>query len=89
MVEKMYGVGIFYEDAANALIPEAYSKAVDETDWTSYPSLPSMWYSWKAENRSCLREVAVKPEVTLWEYKGLEVPKARTGKFPRRILQQS
>ena len=30
MIEKMYGAGIFYEDAANALIPEAYSKAVDE-----------------------------------------------------------
>ena len=30
MIEKMYGVGVFYEDAANALIPEAYSKALDE-----------------------------------------------------------
>ena len=41
MVEKMYGVGIFYEDAANALIPEAYSKAVDESglDIASQPSI--------------------------------------------------
>ena len=31
MIEKMYGAGIFYEDAANILIPEAYSKAVDES----------------------------------------------------------
>ena len=32
MVEKMYGAGIFYEDAANALIPEAYSNAVAESN---------------------------------------------------------
>ena len=41
MIEKMYGVGVFYEDAANALIPEAYSKALDECEETivSQPSI--------------------------------------------------
>ena len=50
MIEKMYGVGVFYEDAANALIPEAYSKALDEKQ--SYLSRLSLLHSWKAENRS-------------------------------------
>ena len=48
MIEKMYGVGVFYEDAANALIPEAYSKALDECDLSRL----SLLHSWKAENRS-------------------------------------
>ena len=41
MVEKMYGAGIFYEDAANALIPEAYSNAVAESklDVVSQPEV--------------------------------------------------
>ena len=41
MVERMYGKGVFLEDAANDLIPEAYSKAVDESDLeiVSYPSI--------------------------------------------------
>ena len=50
MIEKMYGAGIFYEDAANALIPEAYAKASEESGLKSFHSLPSMWYSWKAES---------------------------------------
>lgn len=52
MIEKMYGVGVFYEDAANALIPEAYSKALDECEETTYLSRLSLLHSWKAENRS-------------------------------------
>ena len=77
MVEKMYGVGIFYEDAANALIPEAYSKAVDESglDIVSQPSIDVAQLE-SGKPFVFTAEVAVKPEVTLGEYKGLEVPKA-------------
>ena len=77
MIEKMYGVGNFYEDAANALIPEAYSKAVDESglDIVSQPSIDVVQLESK-KPFIFTAEVAVKPEVTLGEYKGLEVPKA-------------
>jgi len=77
MIEKMYGVGIFYEDAANSLIPEAYSKAADESelDIVSQPSIDVVQLE-GGKPFIFTAEVAVKPEVTLGEYKGLEVPKA-------------
>lgn len=77
MVEKMYGAGIFYEDAANALIPEAYSNAVAESklDVVSQPEVNVVQIE-KGKPFIFTAEVAVKPEVTLGEYKGLEVPKA-------------
>lgn len=77
MIEKMYGVGIFYEDAANALIPEAYSKAVDECGETivSRPSI-SIEQLEKGKPFIFTAEVALKPEVVLGDYKGLEVPKS-------------
>lgn len=77
MIEKMYGAGIFYEDAANALIPEAYSKAVDECGETivSRPSI-SIEQLEKGKPFIFTAEVALKPEVVLGEYKGLEVPKS-------------
>ena len=76
MIEKMYGAGIFYEDAANALIPEAYSNAVAESklDVVSQPEI-SVTQIEKGKPFIFTAEVAVKPEVTLGEYKGLEVPK--------------
>jgi len=77
MVEKMYGAGIFYEAAANALIPEAYSNAVAESklDVVSQPEVNVVQIE-KGKPFIFTAEVAVKPEVTLGEYKGLEVPKA-------------
>ena len=77
MIEKMYGVGVFYEDAANALIPEAYSKALDECEETIV-SQPSIAVTQLETGKPFIftAEVALKPEVTLGEYKGLEVPKA-------------
>ena len=77
MVEKMYGAGIFYEDAANALIPEAYSGAVEESklDIVSQPEIDIVQIE-KGKPFIFTAEVAVKPEVTLGEYKGMEVPKA-------------
>ena len=77
MVEKMYGVGIFYEDAANALIPEHYSKAEEESelDIVSRPEINVVQIE-KGKSFIFTAEVAVKPEVTLGDYKGVEVPKA-------------
>ena len=76
MVEKMYGVEIFYDDAANALIPEAYAKAYDEADIeiASQPSIEVVQIE-KGKPFIFTAEVAVKPEVTLGEYKGLAVDK--------------
>ena len=77
MIEHMYGKGIFLEDAANALIPEAYSKAVDECGETivSRPSI-SIEQLEKGKPFIFTAEVALKPEVVLGDYKGLEVPKS-------------
>lgn len=74
MIEKMYGAGIFYEDAANILIPEAYSKAAEECgeEIVSQPEI-SVTQIEKGQPFIFTAEVAVKPEVTLGEYKGLEV----------------
>ncbi|WP_418418192.1 trigger factor, partial [Blautia sp.] len=79
MIEQMYGKGIFLEDAANALIPEHYSKALEECDLeiVSQPEIDVV----QAEPGKAFiftAEVAVKPEVTLGDYKGLEVPKSET-----------
>lgn len=76
MIEKMYGVEIFYEDAANALIPDAYAKAYDECELeiVSQPSIDVVQLE-KGKPFIFTAEVATKPEVTLGEYKGLKVDK--------------
>ena len=76
MIEKMYGSGIFYEDAANALIPEEYAKAVDESD-REVVSQPKVEVVQIEAGKPFIftAEVALKPEVTLGEYKGIEVEK--------------
>lgn len=76
MIEKMYGPEIFYDDAANALIPEAYSKAYDESglDIVSQPKIDVVQIE-KGKEFIFTAEVAVKPEVTLGDYKGVEVDK--------------
>ena len=76
VIEKMYGAGFFYEDAANMLIPEAYAKAADESglDIVSRPVIDIIQIE-KGKEFIFEAEVAVKPEVTLGEYKGLEVEK--------------
>ncbi len=77
MIEKMYGAGIFYEDAANELIPDAYEKAAVESglDIVSRPEIDLVQVE-KGKEFIFTAEVAVKPEVTLGEYKGVEVEKA-------------
>ena len=76
MIEKMYGVEIFYNDAADELLPEAYSKAYDECglDIVSQPSIDIVQLE-KGKSFIFTAEVALKPEVTLGEYKGLTVEK--------------
>ena len=67
----MYGKGVFYEDAANALIPEAYEKALEECEETIVSS-PKINVTQIEEGKSFIftAEVALKPEVTLGQYKG-------------------
>lgn len=77
MVEKMYGAAIFYEDAANTLMQENYPAAVDECglDIVSRPAVDVVQIE-KGKSFIFTAEVAVKPEVTLGEYKGVTVTKA-------------
>ena len=79
MIEQMYGKGIFLEDAANALIPEHYSKALAECD-LEIVSQPKIDVTQVEPGKPFIftAEVATKPEVTLGDYKGLEVPKSET-----------
>lgn len=76
IIEKMYGAGIFYEDAANIIIPDAYEKAVDESklDIVSRPEIDVVQIE-KGKSFIFTAEVAVKPEVTLGQYMGIEVEK--------------
>ena len=76
MIEKMYGAGIFYEDAANELIPKAYDAEIENCDLelVSQPSIDVVQIE-KGKPFIFTAEVAVKPEVTLGAYEGVEVPK--------------
>ena len=77
MVEKLYGPAFFYEDAANMLIPTEYEKAANESglDIVSRPEIEIVQIE-KGKEFIFTAELAVKPEVTLGEYKGVEVAKA-------------
>ena len=79
MIEKMYGAEIFYDEAANKMISEAYGKAYDECelDIVSQPSIDIVQLE-KGKDFIFTAEVATKPEVKLGEYKGLKVDKYST-----------
>ena len=79
MVEKLYGAEIFYEDAANAIIPDAYAKAADESELeiVARPEI-SVTQIEKGKPFVFEAEVTLKPEVKLGEYKGIKVEKADT-----------
>ncbi len=79
MIEKMYGPEIFYDDAINELMPKAYADAYEECelDIVSRPEVDVVQIE-KGKPFIFTAEVAVKPEVTLGEYKGLEVDKIST-----------
>ena len=79
IIEKMYGPAIFYEDAANEVIPEAYEKAMDECgeDIVSSPEIDVTQIE-KGKPFIFTALVALKPEVKLGKYKGVKVDKADT-----------
>jgi trigger factor len=79
MLEQMYGKEIFFEDAANFVIPSAYAKAVDECteEIVSQPTIDVVQME-AGKPFIFTAEVAIKPEVTLGKYKGVEVEKADT-----------
>lgn len=77
VIEKMYGAGVFYEDAANEVIGTTYEAAAEESglDIVSRPEIDVLQIK-KGEPFVYTATVAVKPEVVLGEYKGIEVEKA-------------
>ena len=79
IIEKMYGAGIFYEDAADALIQEVYGDAARESglDIVSYPAIDVVQIE-KGKNFIFTAEVAVRPEVELGQYMGVEIEKINT-----------
>lgn len=79
MIERMYGKEVFYEDAANILVPDAYEKALEECT-EEIVSSPDVEVKQLEAGKPFIftAEVALKPEVTLGKYKGVEVPKADT-----------
>lgn len=77
MLEQMYGRELFYEDAANALIPDAYEQAYDECE-EEIVSAPKVDVVQLEAGKPFIftAEVAIKPEVTLGQYKGIKVEKS-------------
>ncbi len=77
MIEKMYGPEIFYEDAVNEMLPDAYEQAVKECgeDIVSSPEIDITQIK-KGEPFIFTAEVAIKPEVKLGKYKGVKVEKS-------------
>ncbi len=76
MLEQMYGKEIFYEDAANELVPDAYDKALEEcTEEIVYAPKIAVVQLEAGKPFIFTAEVALKPEVTLGQYKGVEVDK--------------
>ena len=76
LIEKMYGKEVFYNDAIDELLPGAYSEAADECgeELVSRPQIDIVQFE-SGKPFIFTAEVAVKPEVTLGEYKGVQVEK--------------
>jgi trigger factor len=79
MIEQLYGQEVFFEDAANAIIPDAYAKACveSELDIVSQPKVTVTQLE-KGKPFVFEAEVAVRPAVELGNYKGVEVEKIDT-----------
>lgn len=79
MIEQMYGKGVFYEDAANELIPNAYAKALEECE-EEIVSRPSIEVTQIEEGKPFIftATVALKPEVSLGKYKNVQIEKIST-----------
>lgn len=84
MVEKMYGKEVFYEDAANELIPDAYDKALEECE-EDIVSSPRIEVTQIEAGKPFIftATVALKPEVKLGEYKGVKI-----GKIDREVTEE-
>ena len=84
MIEQMYGKEIFYEDAANELIPDAYEEAYDQCgeEIVSSPQIDVVQLE-SGKPFIFTAEVALKPQVTLGKYKGVEV-----GKFDVNVTEE-
>ena len=76
MIERMYGKEVFYEDAANLLIPDAYEKALDECE-EDIVSSPQIDVTQLEAGKPFIftAEVALKPEIKLGKYKGVKIDK--------------
>ena len=75
VIEKMYGAGVFYEDAINALIPENYEAAVKEAGITPVAQPEIDVVSLDDNGLVLSAKVAVKPEMQIKDYKGIEAEK--------------
>ncbi len=80
MIEKMYGPDVFYEDAANFVIPDAYSEEIEaakDLEVVSQPKIDVVQME-KGKNFIFTAEVALKPPVELGKYKGVKIDKIDT-----------
>ena len=80
MIEKMYGPDVFYEDAANLIIPDAYAEEIDaaeDLEIVSQPKIDVVQIE-KGKNFIFTAEVALKPPVDLGKYKGVKIDKIDT-----------
>ena len=89
IIEQMYGVEVFYEDAANILIPEAYDSEVtaSDIDPVARPEIDVVQME-KGKSFIFTATVAIKPEVTLGDYKGIEVEVAAAEVTEEDILEE-
>ncbi|MEJ9280518.1 trigger factor [Ureibacillus thermosphaericus] len=88
--EKRFGVEALYQDALEIIIPEAYSKAIDETGIfpVDYPEIGELDGFEKDKDFTFTATVTVKPEPKLGEYKGLEVKKLSTEVTDEEVEEQ-
>mgnify|MGYP002570822349 CR=1 FL=1 len=75
MIEKMYGADVFYDDAVNAVYPEAYEEAIKEAKITPVDRASVEIISVDSEGFKFKATVTVKPEVEIKDYKGIKVEK--------------
>jgi trigger factor len=89
MIERMYGAGVFYEDAANFCINDNYGQSLEESklDVVSQPEIDVTQME-KGKPFIYTATVALKPEVKLGEYRGLEVPKREVKVDPKEIEEE-
>lgn len=77
IIEKFYGAEIFYEDAINIVLPDAYDKAIEENDIfpVAQPEIDIKGEIVKGSDITFTAKVTVKPEFELGEYKGIKATK--------------